>query len=160
MRPHLTSGNFFDTGLIWVLAACLIVTASLAHSQTLVSTGQSAACSECGIVESVTEVPRDTPNSGVGAAIGAAIGGLIANKIGGEEGKTMATIIGLLGGVWAGNAIEKQLKQKPGYRIVVRMLDHTQRTFEQEAALPVGAQVRVQAGTLVLIERESTAEST
>jgi len=96
----------------------------------------------------------------VGATIGAAVGGLIANKIGGEEGKTMATIIGLLGGVWAGNAIEKQLKQKPGYRIVVRMQDNTQRTFEQEVSLPVGAHVRVQGGALVLMERESAVEST
>lgn len=160
MRLHPFFGNFLVTGFIWALAACLTVTAPLAQSQPLAAVERSAVCSECGIVESAVEIPRDTPHSGVGAAIGAAVGGLIANKIGGEEGKTLATIIGLLGGVWAGNAIEKQLKQKPGYRIVVRMQDNTQRTFEQDAFLPVGSQVRVQGGTLVLMERDSAVEST
>ncbi|NBW50274.1 MAG: hypothetical protein EBR49_09340 [Betaproteobacteria bacterium] len=160
MRTTSFFGTFFGTGLVWLVVASLALIASLAQAQPLAAMERSIACSECGIVESVTEVPRDTANSGVGAAIGAALGGLIANKIGGEEGKTMATIIGLLGGVWAGNAIEKQLKQKPGYRIVVRMLDNTQRTFEREVSLPVGSQVRVQGGTLVLMERESAVEST
>ena len=160
MRTKLSFGHFLGTSLLWVLAASLTLTASCAPSQPLAAMARSATCSDCGTVESVTEVPSDTSHSGVGAAVGAAVGGLIANKIGGEEGKTMATIIGLLGGMWAGNAIEKQLKQKPGYRIVVRMLDNTQRTFDQNAALPVGAQVRVQGSTLVLIERESTSEST
>jgi len=160
MRPHPSFGKFLSTGLVWVMTVCLAITASSAQSQPLAAIERSAVCGECGIVESVSEVPRDTPNSGVGATIGAAVGGLIANKIGGEEGKTMATIIGLLGGVWAGNAIEKQLKQKPGYRIVVRMQDNTQRTFEQEVSLPVGAHVRVQGGALVLMERESAVEST
>jgi outer membrane lipoprotein SlyB len=160
MRTKHFSGRFLGTSLVWVLAACLTLTASRAQSQPLAAMARSAACSDCGTVESVTEVPGDPSRSGVGAAIGAAVGGLIANKIGGEEGKTMATIIGLLGGMWAGNAIEKQLKQKPGYRIVVRMHDNTQRTFEQDAALPVGAQVRVQGSTLVLLESEVTSEST
>jgi outer membrane lipoprotein SlyB len=117
--------------------------------------GQTLACAECGTVESVTQVQHDAPNSGVGAAIGAAVGGLIANKVGGEEGKTIATIIGLLGGVWAGNALEKHLKQAPTYQVVVRMQDNTQRSFELNAAMPIGAKVKVQGGTIVFDENSA-----
>jgi len=125
---------------------------TLAYANALPTAGPTVACAECGTVESVAMLQHDTPNSGVGAAIGAAVGGLIANKIGGEEGKTIATILGLLGGVWAGNAVEKHLKQAPTYQVVVRMQDNTQRTFELNAAMPVGAKVKVQGGTLVLDE--------
>ena len=38
--------------------------------------------------------------SGLGAAAGAAQGSWIANQVGGNDGKTIATIVGLLGGMW------------------------------------------------------------
>jgi len=160
MRLHPFFGKFLGTSLVWVMTVCLAITASSVQSQPLAAVERSAVCGELRNRRIGLGSPRDKANSGVGAAIGAAVGGLIASKIGDEEGKAMATIIGLLGGVWAGNAIEKQLKQKPGYRIVVRMQDNTQRTFEQEVSLPVGSQVRVQGGTLVLMERDIAVEST
>jgi hypothetical protein len=36
--------------------------------------------------------------------------------------------------------------------VVVRMQDNTQRSFELTAAMPVGAKVKVQGGTIVLDE--------
>jgi outer membrane lipoprotein SlyB len=131
---------------VGAIAAPWVVTSSLSMS------GQTAACADCGTVESVTQVQHDTPNTGVGAALGAALGGLIASKIGGEDGKAIATILGLLGGVWAGNALEKQIKQAPTYQVVVRMENKTQRTFELKAAMPIGARVKVQGDTIVLDE--------
>lgn len=152
MRSLQFSGLLVNRIGVFGLAACLAVGSLGVQSMTMPVAGQSVACADCGTVESVTQVQHDAPNSGVGAAIGAAVGGLIANKIGGEEGKTIATIIGLLGGVWAGNALEKHLKQAPTYQVVVRMQDNTQRSFELTAAMPVGAKVKVQGGTIVLDE--------
>jgi outer membrane lipoprotein SlyB len=152
MRLLQFSGRAIHRLGVWGVVVCLALGSFGVQAITLPVAGQSVACADCGTVESVTQVQHDTPNSGVGAAIGAAVGGLIANKIGGEEGKTIATIIGLLGGVWAGNALEKHLKQAPTYQVVVRMQDNTQRNFELAAAMPVGAKVKVQGGTIVLDE--------
>lgn len=152
MRSLQFSGCVVNRIGVWGLVACLTLGSFGVQAITLPVASQSVACAECGTVEAVTQVQHDTPNSGVGAAIGAAVGGLIANKIGGEEGKTIATILGLLGGVWAGNALEKHLKQAPTYQVVVRMQDNTQRTFELNAAMPVGAKVKVQGSTIVLDE--------
>jgi outer membrane lipoprotein SlyB len=152
MRSLQFSGRAINRLGVWGVVVCLALGSLGVQAITLPVAGQSVACADCGTVESVTQVLHDTPNSGVGAAIGAAVGGLIANKIGGEEGKTIATIMGLLGGVWAGNALEKHLKQAPTYQVVVRMQDNTQRSFELTAAMPVGAKVKVQGGTIVLDE--------
>jgi len=56
---------------------------------------------------------------------------------------------------WAGNAIEKQLKRKPGYRIVVRMQDKTHSgRLSRRCPCPVAVTGRVQGRTLALMERD------
>jgi uncharacterized protein YcfJ len=47
-------------------------------------------------------------NSPIGIGVGAVVGGLIGNQIGGGNGKTLATIAGVVGGGYVGNEIAKR----------------------------------------------------
>jgi uncharacterized protein YcfJ len=47
-------------------------------------------------------------NSPVGIGVGAVVGGLIGSQIGGGNGKTLATIAGVVGGGYVGNEIAKR----------------------------------------------------
>jgi outer membrane lipoprotein SlyB len=108
----------------------------------------SPACANCGVVESVKEIQRDGSVSGLGAAAGAALGGWIANQVGGNDGKTIATIVGLLSGMWAGNAAEKHFKKEAVFEVEVRMDDGSLRTLEQSKSVAIGSRVTVDGNTL------------
>jgi outer membrane lipoprotein SlyB len=105
-------------------------------------------CAVCGTVESVTPIEREADGSGAGAAAGAVIGGLLGNQIGGAEGKAIATVIGALGGGWAGNVIEKRMKKETVYQVEVRMEDGSTRTVEQSNPPAVGARVTVEGNVI------------
>jgi uncharacterized protein YcfJ len=47
-------------------------------------------------------------NSPVGIGVGAVVGGLIGSQVGGGNGKTLATIAGVVGGGFVGNEIAKR----------------------------------------------------
>lgn len=101
-------------------------------------------CANCGVVESVTPIQRESANpSGAGAVAGAVLGGLVGNQFGGGDGKALATIAGVLGGGWAGNTVEKRLKKETVYLVEVRMEDGSVRSIEQAASASVGQHVTV-----------------
>lgn len=117
-----------------------------------------AACAQCGVVEAVIAQPRgDGTSSGLGAAAGAALGGWLANQFGSGDGKNFATILGMLGGTWAGNMLEKQFRQETAYRIDVRMPDGSLRSIDHSNSLPVGSVVRVDGNSLTLVTPTETA---
>jgi uncharacterized protein YcfJ len=105
-------------------------------------------CANCGIVQSVTPFQREAAPTGAGAAAGAVIGGVLGNQVGGGNGKTLATILGAVGGGWAGNTVEKKMKQETHYRVQIRMEDGSLRTVEQSTAIGVGERVTVDGATL------------
>ncbi|WP_296509989.1 glycine zipper 2TM domain-containing protein [Rhodoferax sp.] len=106
-------------------------------------------CAQCGTVEAVTPVQRESANpSGAGAVAGAVLGGLVGNQFGGGDGKALATIAGVLGGGWAGNTVEKRLKKETVYLVDVRMEDGSLRSIEQSAPASVGQAVRVEGGRI------------
>jgi len=71
-------------------------------------------CNVCGTVESVTPIEREAAQgSGLGAIAGAALGGIVGNQFGGGTGKDLATIAGMVGGGFAGNASRKRSRKKP-----------------------------------------------
>lgn len=116
-----------------------------------------AACAQCGVVEAVTPVQRDGASaSGLGAAAGAVLGGWLANQFGNGDGKSLATILGVLGGTWAGNMLEKQFRQDAGYRIDVRMADGSLRSVDHSSAFPVGSAVRVDGNSVTLVVPSET----
>lgn len=110
---------------------------------------QRAVCAQCGTVETITPVTTEGKASGAGAVAGALLGGLLGNQVGGGDGKTLATMAGVIGGAWAGDTVEKRMKPQTSYRVAVRMDDGSLRTVEQSSpGVGVGARVQVQSGVL------------
>ena len=111
-----------------------------------------AICSECGVVESVREVALEPKGSGGGAVAGGLLGGIIANQIGKGTTRDIATLLGAVGGAYAGNHIEKSVKESKRYDVLVRFEDGSSRTFSSESvpAWQSGDRVRLQNGLLTM----------
>jgi outer membrane lipoprotein SlyB len=105
-------------------------------------------CANCGTVASVTPVQRDAKTSGLGVIAGGLLGGMVGNQVGGGTGKTIATVLGMVGGGWAGNTVEQRMKKETVYQVEVRMEDGTLRTFEQASPAAVGARVTVDGNVI------------
>jgi outer membrane lipoprotein SlyB len=107
-----------------------------------------AVCANCGTVEAVTPVVREGKGSGVGIVAGGIAGAVLGNQVGQGNGRTAATVLGAVGGGWAGNKIEKHVKKDTVYAVRVRMEDGSIRNMQQATAPGVGAQVTVDGNTL------------
>lgn len=107
-------------------------------------------CAVCGSVESVTPVERSAKPAGpgVGAVAGGVLGGLLGNQVGRGGGRAAATILGAVGGGFAGNAIEGQMRKEIVYQVGVRMEDGSRRMLELARAPGVGSRVTVEGSTL------------
>ena len=115
------------------------------HNQQRIA---AAACHECGVVESVTEVKVQGQTNGVGALAGGATGALLGNRVAGNNNRTLGGVVGAVGGGLIGNAIEKHQRASIAYDVNVRMEDGTVRTVRQATAPTVGDKVRVEADGL------------
>ena len=111
---------------------------------------QQQVCQSCGAVETVTPVQRSTKSEGpgVGAVAGGVLGAVLGNQVGHGSGRAAATVLGAVGGGFAGNAIEGNLKKVTVYQVGVRMEDGSRRAVEVSQAPSVGTQVTVEGGTL------------
>nr|WP_315238658.1 glycine zipper 2TM domain-containing protein [uncultured Albidiferax sp.] len=109
-----------------------------------------AICSNCGVVESTREITTAAKGSGVGAVGGAVVGGVLGHQVGGGRGRDVATVLGALGGAFAGNHIEGQVKASHSYEIVVRLDDGSTRTLHQseQPGWQAGDRVKVVNGAL------------
>jgi outer membrane lipoprotein SlyB len=116
-------------------------------------------CATCGTVEAVTPVQRqgkvngvDVGNTtiGLGTVAGGVVGGLLGNQVGGGNGKTAMTVLGVAGGAFAGNQIEKNMKKVTVYEVRVRMDDGSVRNMELSSAVAVGSKVIVEGKNLRL----------
>lgn len=123
------------------------------------------ACATCGTVESVTTVRRQgqvngvgNTGIGVGAIGGAVVGGLLGNQIGGGSGRKAATVLGAVGGGYAGHAIEKNANSYTAYQMHVRMADGSVRTIEQRAAVAAGTPVAVEGNRLRVLQSPPAAQ--
>lgn len=105
-------------------------------------------CASCGTVEAVTPITREGKGSGVGIVAGGVLGAVVGNQIGGGNGRTAATVLGAVGGGWAGNKVEKNMKKDTIYAVRVRMADGSVTTKELGTAPAVGAPVTVDGGSL------------
>ncbi|MFS2032979.1 glycine zipper 2TM domain-containing protein [Polaromonas sp. CT11-55] len=114
-------------------------------------------CASCGTVEAVTPVQRqgkvngvDVGNTtiGLGTVAGGVVGGLLGNQVGGGNGKTAMTVLGVAGGAFAGNQIEKNMKKVTVYEVRVRMDDGSVRNMELSSAVAVGSKVIVEGKNL------------
>jgi len=116
-------------------------------------------CADCGTVQSVTAVQRQGQVNGVavgnntiglGTVAGGVLGGLLGNQVGNGNGKTAATVIGVAGGAYAGNVVEKNMKKVTVYDVRVRMDDGTTRNMDISTNVPVGSKVIVEGKNLRL----------
>ena len=107
-------------------------------------------CRDCGVVEAVNEVTVEPKGSGGGAVTGGIVGGIIGNQIGKGATRDIATLLGAVGGAYAGNHIEKSVKESKRYDVVVRFDDGSMRTFSSDSppAWHSGDHVRLQNGLL------------
>jgi len=107
-------------------------------------------CSECGVIENVSEVKKEGQGSGLGAVGGGVVGGVLGHQVGRGAGRDLATVLGAVGGALAGNAIEKNVKTTTGYQVVVRFEDGSTRTYPS-ATVPswrIGEKVKVVDGVI------------
>jgi outer membrane lipoprotein SlyB len=106
-----------------------------------------AACTACGVVESVRTVQTAGQGTGMGAVAGGVVGGILGNQVGGSGGRTAMTVVGAGAGAYAGHEIEKNMKTNVHYEIRVRMDDRSVRTFTAAGAdVGVGQRVRIRDG--------------
>ena len=103
------------------------------------------ACGDCGTVVAVQPVQEPGRANGVGAVVGGLVGGLLGHQIGAGNGRTAATVLGAVGGGFAGNEVQKRVDAKTVYRVRIRMDDGATRVLSLSNAPPVGQRVRVQA---------------
>ena len=106
-------------------------------------------CAVCGHVESVRPVQKRAQNTtGVGAVAGGVVGGLVGNQFGHGNGRVATTVLGAVGGGFAGNEVEKHVRTVTVYEVAVRMDNGTLRTVETKTAPPIGKPVTLRKGLL------------
>ncbi len=79
---------------------------------------------------------------------GGVVGGLLGHQVGGGNGRKAMTVIGAVGGGFAGNEIEKRTRGQTQYDVRIRMEDGSVRTLRQRNAPAPGTRVRVDGDTL------------
>jgi outer membrane lipoprotein SlyB len=116
-----------------------------------ITLAQAPICRECGVVEAMRTVPVEAKGGATGAVAGGVIGGYIGNQWGRGATRDIATVLGALGGAYAGNHIEKSIKEAKRYDLIVRFEDGSTRTFSSETppAWQTGDRVKLQYGTLI-----------
>jgi outer membrane lipoprotein SlyB len=135
------------------LAVAALLAGCAAPSQSGGAYSQSQAQHEMtvrlGVVESVRPVRiegnRETPAGTIaGGAVGAAVGG----NVGGGRGQSLGTILGVVAGAVAGNAIERNVTEKNGLEITVKLEGGQLIAITQEAdeQFQPGERVRVLSG--------------
>ena len=111
-----------------------------------------AECRNCGTIVSNHTYKREPERaSGVGGVGGAVVGGLLGNQVGSGRGRTLATVAGAVGGAYAGNRVERNLKAETYTDVRVKMAVGGYRTFTEKGTprFHNGERVRVLDGRLV-----------
>jgi len=112
-----------------------------------------APCFNCGTVDTIHVIEQAGEASGAGMIAGGVLGGLLGHQIGHGSGNTAATIVGAAGGAYAGHQVEKNMKKKLRYDVVVRMNDGSVRTvsYDAEPGFRTGDRVQFIDGRLTRI---------
>ena len=114
-----------------------------------------APCNNCGKVVEIRAIKVEGQGSGLGAVAGGVAGGLLGNQLGKGTGNTLATVAGAAGGAYAGHVVEKKVKEKTEYVVVVRLDDgKTQEVrYTEKPAFLEGDRVKLENGALSRIAR-------
>ena len=133
-----------------VLSACAAM--ALAGCNTPPAFQVEQPVSRVGTVESINQDSVQNVDSTVGAIGGALIGGGLGSLIGGGTGQVVATVVGAVGGGFAGNALAER-SHTLVWRIGVRYDDGSFATIQQTSApnLRIGDRVRVSGTGIELL---------
>jgi len=138
--------RFLQRSLSGTCAAALGATLALTGcgSQPTYQVIQSPPPARVGTVESLRETIEPKDPSGAGLIVGGLVGGGLGSLVGGGTGRTVATVVGALGGAYAGNQVERSQSQVV-YQIGIKYDDGTWATIRQTAptGLRIGDRVRV-----------------
>lgn len=120
------------------------------YAQPQQRSAKPAYCASCGTVESIAAVRHQGRGTGIGAVGGAVAGGLLGNQFGRGTGRAAMTVLGAVGGGFAGNSVEKHLRSTTDYQVRVRMENGRTRYFTYHQAPPFqqGERVHIEHGTL------------
>ena len=105
-------------------------------------------CADCGVVVSVRSVQKKGDGTGLGAVAGGVVGGALGNQMGKGSGRSAMTVLGAVGGGFAGHEIEKRARSEVVYEVRVRMDDGRMRTLQQRNAPAVGTRVELEGSVL------------
>jgi len=105
-------------------------------------------CADCGVVESVRSVQKKGDGTGLGAVAGGVVGGALGNQMGKGSGRSAMTVLGAVGGGFAGHEIEKRARSEVVYEVRVRMDDGRMRTLQQRSVPAVGTRVELEGSVL------------
>jgi outer membrane lipoprotein SlyB len=137
-------------GAVALTAATLLLLAGCGTPPAYEVSQQPAA--RTGTVESIQQdTVQNVPNA-VGVLGGALIGGGLGSLIGGGTGKTVATIVGAVGGGFVGNELAEKDRTLV-WRIGVRYDDGSYATVQQTQSpgLRIGDRVRVTSTGIELL---------
>ena len=118
--------SFFARFLIAYVGAVAFSCGAAAQSPPPDST---AACQNCGVVQSINSFQEKGQASGVGLVAGGVLGGVLGHQIGSGRGNTVATVAGVGLGAVAGNQVEKNVNTKSRWAVSIRMDNGTLRTL-------------------------------
>ena len=107
-----------------------------------------AICNNCGTIENIREVTKPGDGSGLGAVGGAVGGAVLGRQFGNGRGKDLLSVLGAVGGGFAGHQVEKSVRSVKSYEVQVRMEDGSVRTVPS-ATQPnwrTGDRVRIDGG--------------
>ncbi len=91
-------------------------------------------CYDCGVIESVREIEKKGQGSGLGAVAGGVAGGVLGHQTGGGRGRDVMTVLGAIGGAFAGHEVEKNVKKVKSYEIAIRFDDGSSQLITQDNA--------------------------
>jgi outer membrane lipoprotein SlyB len=147
MNRKLLKLSLAGFATVALLAACATPSQSGgAYSQTQTRHEMTV---RLGVIESVRPVRiegnRETP---AGTIAGGAVGAAVGSNIGGGRGQSLGTILGVVAGAVAGNAIERNVTEKNGLEITVKLEGGQLIAITQEAdeQFQPGERVRVLSG--------------
>jgi outer membrane lipoprotein SlyB len=102
-----------------------------------------------GVVESVREVVIEGSRGPVGTIAGGAVGGIAGSNVGGGRGSTIGSILGAVAGGVAGQALERNVTERKGLEITVRLDNGELRAITQDAdeQFRAGERVRLLSGS-------------
>lgn len=117
----------------------------------VVANAAPAVCANCGTVESVQAVRIKGQGTGVGAVAGGVLGGVVGNQFGHGNGKAAMTVLGAVGGGFAGNEVERRTRSQTLFDVHVRMRDGSHRVIRESQPPAVGTRVAVEGRRLRML---------